>query len=177
MAVDGHHCLSFPVNALLHCARRQEILPILLGWFHLRHHRPHHPIVCPELLFFQLLGLQPHLRIYWCLVCHFVVAVLEFRRYPHRLRPECQHLRSTTGTEREGKSGFGAGKQSYRVISCHKCSSGTGATTETMLPVTGCANSILRACNEMLPSGLERLAPYFRSPLMTVPLAASCTLI
>ena len=56
---------------------------------------------------------------------------------------------------------------------CHKASAGTGASTHTGCLLTGWTNSTRRAINEMLPSGLLRRAPYFRSPLMGHPMAAN----
>lgn len=38
---------------------------------------------------------------------------------------------------------------------------------------TGCTNSIRLDISEMLPSGLLRGAPYFKSPLIGHPMAAS----
>ena len=48
-----------------------------------------------------------------------------------------------------------------------------GASIERYASVTGWVNSARRACNPILASGLERLAPYFRSPLMMHPMCAS----
>ena len=38
---------------------------------------------------------------------------------------------------------------------------------------TGCVNSIVRLSSDMLPSGLERGAPYFKSPFIGVPVVES----
>ena len=52
-----------------------------------------------------------------------------------------------------------------------------GATTSISSLRTGWVNFIWRECSEMLPSGFERGAPYFKSPLITHPMAESCALI
>lgn len=53
---------------------------------------------------------------------------------------------------------------------CHSLSLGTGAVICTCSFDTGCINSMYRACRDMLPSGFERCAPYFRSPFMGQPM-------
>lgn len=52
----------------------------------------------------------------------------------------------------------------------HKLSSGNGATTLIIFLDTGCTKDTLRANNDILPSGLLRFAPYFRSPLIGQPI-------
>ena len=47
--------------------------------------------------------------------------------------------------------------------------SGTGATTDISVCLTGCSKRISCACRQIPPSGLERGAPYLRSPLMGQP--------
>ena len=59
----------------------------------------------------------------------------------------------------------------------HKGVSGSGAIIRMGAPETGCVKRIRRACRQMEPSGLERGAPYFKSPLMGQPMAASCARI
>ena len=56
---------------------------------------------------------------------------------------------------------------------CHSESSGSGASTAICSFDTGCVNSTCRDISEMLPSGLLRGAPYFRSPLIGQPIAAN----
>ena len=56
---------------------------------------------------------------------------------------------------------------------CHSGSSGRGASTVIRSFETGWMKSTRRDISEMLPSGFERGAPYFRSPLMGQPIAAS----
>lgn len=57
--------------------------------------------------------------------------------------------------------------------SLKRLSSGKGASTEIKVFDTGWTNSTLCAKREMLPSGLLRLAPYFKSPLIGHPIAAN----
>ena len=52
-------------------------------------------------------------------------------------------------------------------------SSGTGAVISIVFFDTGWMNVILRACRLIPPSLFERWAPYFRSPFMGHPIAAS----
>ena len=56
-------------------------------------------------------------------------------------------------------------------------SSGGGAITWTGAPPTGWGNMISCECRQIPPSALERGNPYFRSPLMCTPQAASWALI
>ena len=51
--------------------------------------------------------------------------------------------------------------------------SGAGAIKSISSFDTGWMKRILRACRQMLPSGLERGKPYFRSPLMGHPIFAN----
>mgnify|MGYP007113998951 CR=1 FL=1 len=55
----------------------------------------------------------------------------------------------------------------------HKESSGTGAVTSTTCLETGCIKCICLACSDIPPSGLERFAPYFKSPFIGEPIFAS----
>ena len=55
----------------------------------------------------------------------------------------------------------------------HRLSDGTGATTSISSFETGWTKRTRRACRQILPSGLERGKPYFRSPLMGQPILAS----
>ena len=48
-----------------------------------------------------------------------------------------------------------------------------GATISISSLRTGCTNFMRREWSEMLPSGLERGAPYLRSPFITHPIAES----
>ena len=58
------------------------------------------------------------------------------------------------------------------------CISGVGGSSRrTFCLLTGCMNSMECDCSEIPPSGLERLAPYFRSPLIGQPMFASCARI
>ena len=50
---------------------------------------------------------------------------------------------------------------------------GTGAMISTDRPETGCVKAMRRACRLIPPSGLERSAPYFRSPLIGQPMCAN----
>ena len=59
------------------------------------------------------------------------------------------------------------------VISRHRLSSGIGLTMLIGSFETGCMNSTLRASSDMLPSGLLRRAPYFKSPLIGHPIFAN----
>lgn len=52
----------------------------------------------------------------------------------------------------------------------HKFPSGRGASSSISSFETGCMNRTLRACRQMLPSGLERGEPYFKSPLIGHPI-------
>ena len=61
----------------------------------------------------------------------------------------------------------------YGIIACHKLSLGTGLSTYIFSLDTGCMNSTLRANNDMLPSGLLRRAPYFKSPFIGQPIFAN----
>ena len=61
----------------------------------------------------------------------------------------------------------------FKSNDCHRFSFGNGASTLIFCLLTGWINSTLRANSEMLPSGLERLAPYFRSPRMGQPIFAN----
>ncbi len=54
---------------------------------------------------------------------------------------------------------------------------GAGAVIFMDSPETGCVNCIARAWRWMLPSGLLRLKPYFKSPLMGQPMSANITRI
>ena len=56
---------------------------------------------------------------------------------------------------------------------CHKLPSGTGASTSISCLDTGWTKRTRRACRQMLPSGLLRGAPYFRSPLIGQPILAN----
>ena len=56
---------------------------------------------------------------------------------------------------------------------CHSESSGSGASTAICCFDTGCVNSTCLDISEMLPSGLLRGAPYFKSPLIGQPIAAN----
>ena len=55
----------------------------------------------------------------------------------------------------------------------HKASSGTGAVTSISCFETGCIKDMRLAWSEIPPSGLERRAPYFKSPLMGDPILAN----
>ena len=55
----------------------------------------------------------------------------------------------------------------------HKFPSGRGASSSISSLETGCMNRTLRACRQMLPSGLERGEPYFKSPLIGHPILAN----
>lgn len=61
----------------------------------------------------------------------------------------------------------------YLAISCHRRSAGTSASTHICSFDTGWTNSTRREWSEMLPSGLLRGAPYFRSPFIGHPMCAS----
>ena len=61
----------------------------------------------------------------------------------------------------------------YGSIALHSLSSGTPAETSTTVFETGCTNSTLRLIRDIDPSGLLRGAPYFKSPFMGHPIAAS----
>lgn len=50
---------------------------------------------------------------------------------------------------------------------------GAGASNITSVFFTGWTKATLRACNDMLPSGFERSAPYFKSPFIGHPAWAS----
>ena len=50
---------------------------------------------------------------------------------------------------------------------------GRGASTTIFSFETGCTKATLRASKQMLPSGLLRLAPYLRSPLIGHPIFAN----
>lgn len=52
----------------------------------------------------------------------------------------------------------------------HKFPSGRGASSSISSLETGCMNLTLRACRQILPSGLERGEPYFKSPLIGHPI-------
>lgn len=52
-------------------------------------------------------------------------------------------------------------------------SMGVGAVTVTGSLRVGCINVICLACRLILPSGLERRAPYFKSPFMGHPIEES----
>lgn len=54
---------------------------------------------------------------------------------------------------------------------------GTGASMVRCSFFTGCVNVILLAWREMPPSGLERGAPYLRSPFIGQPMSESWHLI
>ena len=54
-----------------------------------------------------------------------------------------------------------------------RLSSGKGDSTLIFSLETGCMNSTLRDISDILPSGFERGAPYFKSPLMGHPIAAN----
>ena len=64
-------------------------------------------------------------------------------------------------------------RDSYGSIALHSLSSGTPAETSTTVFETGCTNSTLRLIRDIDPSGLLRGAPYFKSPFMGHPIAAS----
>ena len=64
-------------------------------------------------------------------------------------------------------------KSSSYPNACQRLSSGRGASTQMVSFETGWTNEIFRESSEMLPSGLLRLAPYFKSPLMGQPIAAN----
>ena len=64
-------------------------------------------------------------------------------------------------------------KPSSYPNACQRLSSGRGASTQIVSLDTGWTNEIFRESSEMLPSGLLRLAPYFKSPLMGQPIAAN----
>ena len=55
----------------------------------------------------------------------------------------------------------------------HNGSGGNGASMSMGALLTGWMNDMRWLCREMLPSGLERLAPYFRSPFIGQPIAAN----
>ena len=59
----------------------------------------------------------------------------------------------------------------------HKGMDGGGAVIMVDWPETGCAKVTLRAWRQIEPSGFERGEPYFRSPFMGQPMAASWDLI
>ena len=61
----------------------------------------------------------------------------------------------------------------YGSIALHSLSSGTPAETSITVFETGCTNSTLRLIRDIDPSGLLRGAPYFKSPFMGHPIAAS----
>ena len=54
-----------------------------------------------------------------------------------------------------------------------KCSDTTGATIVICSFFTGWTNWIVRECRQILPSGFERGAPYFKSPFITHPIVES----
>jgi len=56
-------------------------------------------------------------------------------------------------------------------------SSGGGAVSWSISFFTGCIKESLLACKWILPSLLLRSEPYFKSPLIAHPMAASCALI
>ena len=58
-------------------------------------------------------------------------------------------------------------------IACHNGSSGSGETTDISSWETGWIKLILWERREIEPSGLLRLAPYFRSPLIGQPIVAN----
>ena len=55
----------------------------------------------------------------------------------------------------------------------HKFPSGTGASSSISSFETGWTNLICRAWRQILPSGLERGEPYFKSPLIGHPIFAN----
>lgn len=55
----------------------------------------------------------------------------------------------------------------------HRFPSGTGAVKSISSFDTGWMKRTLRACRQMLPSGLERGNPYFKSPLIGHPIFAN----
>ena len=61
----------------------------------------------------------------------------------------------------------------FSVRARQRLSLGTGAVMLIGSLLTGCMNSMLRACSDMPPSGLERGAPYFKSPLIGHPIDAN----
>ena len=74
-------------------------------------------------------------------------------------------------------AGLGAEPAAMASSSRHTRSSGVGASMTSGCRDTGCVSSTRRASSEMLPSGLLRLSPYFRSPLTGHPIDDSITRI
>ncbi len=59
--------------------------------------------------------------------------------------------------------------QRYKDTSFQTVSSGKGASTSISFLDTGWTNCIRRACKQILPLGLLRWAPYFKSPFIGHP--------